>query len=100
MTREEIYDNEISPLVAQIITICKKHDIPVICDFQLDDDRSAEDAGFRCTTHIVPKDAMPNMLEAQRILQPIKHEWCAFVEYPDGTREKTGGNMPLPPAKP
>lgn len=100
MTKEDVYDSEISPLMARIIAICKEHDIPMVADFQLDDDRGAEDAGFHCTTAIVPRDATPKMLEAQRILRPEKPvEWCAFVEHPDGTREQTGGNMPMPPRR-
>lgn len=97
MTREEIYDAEISPLMKQIIAVCKEHDIPLVADFQLDDDRESEDAGFHCTTFIVPHGTAQKMLKAQAILRPVTHEWCAYVEHPDGTREKTAGNIPLPP---
>lgn len=41
---EKIYDEQISPLMQQIIEICKNHDIPMFADFQYSDD------GF-CKTH-------------------------------------------------
>ena len=44
-TKEEIYDDEISPLMKQIITICKKHGIAHVSSFCLD----LEDE-FCCTT--------------------------------------------------
>jgi len=33
MTKEQIYDEQISPLMAQIIAICKEHKIPVLASF-------------------------------------------------------------------
>lgn len=36
--RELVYDTEINPLMAQIIAICKRADIPLIADFRLDSD--------------------------------------------------------------
>jgi hypothetical protein len=34
MSKEQIYDEQISPLMQQIIEICKEHEIPVFADFQ------------------------------------------------------------------
>ena len=33
-TKEEIYDEQINPLMAQILTICKEHKIPFACAFE------------------------------------------------------------------
>lgn len=37
MSKESIYDEKIDPLMTQIIEICKKNKIPIICSFALDD---------------------------------------------------------------
>ncbi len=46
-TKEEVYDDEISPLMTQIIAICKRAAIPVHAAFALDGD-------MQCTTHVAP----------------------------------------------
>lgn len=47
---EDIYDNEISPLVQQIIEVCNKHKIPMIASFTYE---NCEERGEgRCTTII------------------------------------------------
>lgn len=38
MTKEDIYDNEISPLMAQIIALCQKHGIAMIANFACPND--------------------------------------------------------------
>lgn len=50
MTREEAYDTKISPLMTQIIAICKEHDIPAFASFQYNDDRDGDDEARHCTT--------------------------------------------------
>ena len=47
MTKEEIYDSEIAPLMLQVINICKKHKIAHICAFSIPNE---EDDGLCCTT--------------------------------------------------
>lgn len=44
MTKEQVYDSEISPLMEKIIAICKKHKIAMLCDFGLGDD-------LKCTSY-------------------------------------------------
>lgn len=34
---EKVYDDEISPLIVKIITICKEHDMPMFASFQYSD---------------------------------------------------------------
>lgn len=36
MSQEDIYDEQISPLMKQIVKICKKNDISMVADFRLD----------------------------------------------------------------
>ena len=38
MSKEDIYDNEISPLVAQVIELCQKHGISMIANFACPND--------------------------------------------------------------
>lgn len=44
---EAVYDAEISPLMTQIIAICKRENLPMFATFKLDGD-------LACTSHIVP----------------------------------------------
>jgi hypothetical protein len=65
MTKEEVYDAQINPLMAQIIAICKEHKIPVLASFTLD-----LDEGLQCTTSLLEDDWEPadEMLQAARVL--------------------------------
>ena len=45
--KEDVYDNEISPLMKKIIAICKEHEIPVIASFAYEND---EENGIGCAT--------------------------------------------------
>lgn len=53
MSREVIYDEQIAPLMRQIIALCKEHDIPMVSSFQYNDDRPDGEAAL-CTTVILP----------------------------------------------
>lgn len=54
--KEDVYDEQIAPLMSQIIEICKKENIPLTAQFSLkshrDDNESQEDP-MRCTTIIL-----------------------------------------------
>lgn len=50
MTKEQIYDEQISPLMTQVIAICREHKIANICTFSLDECDDGESEGLRCTT--------------------------------------------------
>ena len=65
MTKEQTYDEKISPLMAQIIAICKKHKIAFIADFRLDGDLSCTSADLRDSHD--PADAQ---IEAFELLKP------------------------------
>lgn len=51
-TKEEIYDSQINPLMAEIIRICKEHKIAHIASFALDGD-------LLCTTHRLADECDP-----------------------------------------
>jgi len=44
MSKEKVYDEQISQLMTNIISICKEHDIPAFCTFGLDEDPEADSA--------------------------------------------------------
>ncbi|ORM72409.1 hypothetical protein HA48_14740 [Pantoea wallisii] len=45
---ESVYDEQISPLMKQIIDICKEHKMPMVCSFAFEND--AELGIGACTT--------------------------------------------------
>ena len=47
MTKEQIYDKEIYPLMDQIIAICKKHKIAMLADFHIPNELDPE---LKCTS--------------------------------------------------
>lgn len=100
--REEIYDDQISPLMTKIIELCKEHDIPLIVSAQLNDDREGdtdlnEDGDplgqFYCTTFLLPENSGQKLKAAYQHLKPEpKPYWGAFVGFPDGTRQQVAGS--------
>ena len=55
-TKEEIYDEEISPLMAQVIACCKKHKIAFVATYSLS---SPDDEGLQCTSALLEDDCEP-----------------------------------------
>jgi hypothetical protein len=70
-TKEHVYDQQIAPLMEQIIAICKAHSINTHASFLLDDDMMA-------TTHL-PLDGDPVMLEMLRVAAFSRGNLDAFV---------------------
>jgi hypothetical protein len=54
LSKEEIYDAKIAPLMKQIIAICKRHKIANVCTFSLDIDN-----GLLCTTAMIETEFEP-----------------------------------------
>ncbi len=69
-TKEQIYDEEISPLMTQVIAICKKHKIANVCSFSIAD----SEEGLFCTTAMTEEEFDPpdTLKELVRILYPRK----------------------------
>lgn len=68
MSKEQIYDEQINPLVAQIIEICKKHDISFVFSAQLTTDEEDEDGAMFCSTFHLADDAHSCLKEAASII--------------------------------
>lgn len=52
---EHIYDEKISPLMAQVLAICKKHGVPMFAEFQYSEDgfcKSRIDTGHPIIAHL------------------------------------------------
>lgn len=67
MTREEIYDKQIFPLMAKIIKICKKNKIPTLASFYLSEvDKMEDEDDLYCTTSLLDESYDPpdNLLRA------------------------------------
>lgn len=64
MNKEEIYDEQISPLMQQIIVITREHGIAMIASFDIAHDGegpNGEDcSALTCTTHLPDGDDNPN----------------------------------------
>jgi len=58
--KESIYDEQISPLMTQIIEICKKEDIPMAFQFYLKEADGENKEPLYCTTFLVPAKAEMN----------------------------------------
>lgn len=55
--KESIYDNEIAPLMKQIIEICKREELPMVAQFYLKQqhpDADEENGAMYSTTAIIP----------------------------------------------
>jgi hypothetical protein len=95
--KESVYDNEISPLVSQIIAICKRESIPVVASFQYCD--GGDDGPGFCTTVILTSERgapdWPHTAEKMRRLGNAHQPERAFalaettVTMPDGTKQIT-----------
>ena len=84
--KEALYDEHISPLVTQVIALCKKHGIPVAATFQY---ANHEDNGPAfCTTVIPADDQSERMREIGLYLQPRRPYAHAetHVTNPDGSK--------------
>lgn len=63
--KEDVYDEQIAPLMTKIIEICKAHQIPIVATFQFNG------AGDRCTTTIGDSErASEDMMRFATMMQP------------------------------
>ncbi|MCA8313221.1 hypothetical protein LGN43_02915 [Burkholderia multivorans] len=69
ITKEQIYDEQISPLMTQIIAICKEHRIPIVASFFTPGD---DDHELAVTTALLGNgfEAPVNFTNALRALRP------------------------------
>lgn len=77
--KENVYDNEISPLMGKIIAICKEHGIPMIASFTYE---NGEELGpGRCTTLLnnIPNREDIAIQKACSIIRRGGHETFAIT---------------------
>jgi hypothetical protein len=75
--KEAIYDDQINPLMAQILDICKTHKIPMVCSFALGTPPGGE-SQLCCTSALLSDDFEPTkpQLAAFNLFQ---HGFAAFT---------------------
>lgn len=86
--KEDIYDEQISPLMAQIISICKEHKIPMCATFQYSDDEGDNGPGYCTTTLPFEGIASDRMKQIAQVMQPQRPICIAetHVTNPDGSK--------------
>jgi hypothetical protein len=72
--KEDVYDNEISPLMQKIIAVCKKHDIPMLASFTF------ENCEERCTTYMESESRTDQALDkALKVIRSGGHQTFAVA---------------------
>ena len=88
---EKVYDEQIAPLMTQIINICKEHKLPMFASFLYKNDSENEDDGC-CTTNLmfkerpIPKEFLalaPSIFSTRGLMLRMR------VERADGSVEET-----------
>ena len=77
---EKVYNEEISPLMAQILEICKAKKIPMAAIFQYVGDDHELGAGH-CSSRIEVRGQSGQMTEAIRAVSPIRPVSLATFTY-------------------
>jgi hypothetical protein len=69
MTKEKVYDEQISPLVHKIIAICREHEIALLLSAQLEDE---DERKLFCTTILPGTDEVSckKFTHALQIIRP------------------------------
>jgi hypothetical protein len=84
---EAVYDEQISPLMEQIIAICHEHKLPMVMDFDLGMD-DEEGSHLHCTTVVEPEHGDERIQEAAKAVQPKKHS-LSMITVKDGDGQVT-----------
>jgi len=67
--KEQIYDEKISPLMAQIIEICQVNDMQMVASFYLKE-ATEDEYDLMCTSCLLPKDGQNKTLAgAMHVIQ-------------------------------
>jgi len=79
MTKEQVYDEQINPLMAKIIDIAKEHKIAMVASFSLVNNGDGE--YDLCTTALTtePYDPPSDYRKIVNILFPPKPSFAAFM---------------------
>lgn len=89
--KEAIYDEQIAPLMAQIIAICKEHKIANLCSFDLGPDPDEDGVHLACTTAMLSDEFEPDDRHLAALREIYQQpSFLAFTittkEQPDATR--------------
>lgn len=78
--KEAIYDEQISPLMQEIIRICKEHKIAMLAEFALGYPEGQE-SQLKCTTILLEDefDPTPEQMQALEIIKPKRPQVFAFT---------------------
>lgn len=79
---EDIYDEQISPLMERIIAICKKHEIPMIMSFEFAPEEFV-------TTRLPFKGETGKFAEALHIIRPEHRMSTSTIVVVDGDGKTT-----------
>lgn len=88
--KEDVYDEQISSLMTQIIQICKDNEIGMVMDFELDNDGTEEDPKYlHCTTSL--PGLSDQLKRAAQVVAPNRapQMFRTTLEKADGTKETT-----------
>jgi hypothetical protein len=76
--KEQIYDERIHPLMAQILAICKEHKIAMLASFAIPNE---DDPDLRCTSCLLEDEyePPPDFVKAKNIIVCTKPTMFAFT---------------------
>jgi len=81
-THENIYDEDVAPLMTRIIEICQKHKIPMFASFLLE-----PETDMYCTTHLPGDD---RLARCARFVQSPVGDFIAMTISKEPTIERSG----------
>lgn len=69
MTKEQIYDEQVAPLMKQVLSVCKEHKIAMVAQFAVP---TEDDPDLLCTSALLDDqyEPHPHMIAALRVLKP------------------------------
>ncbi|WP_095082545.1 hypothetical protein [Pseudomonas sp. Irchel s3h17] len=89
MTKENVYDEQINPLVHKIIAICREHEIALLLSAQLEDEDERE---LFCTTILPGTDEVSceRFVQALNLIRPPSHSVMHMTTtHADGSKTLT-----------
>jgi hypothetical protein len=89
MSKEKVYDEQISPLVQKIIDTCKEHNVALLLSARLQDN---DDETLYCTTILPGIDDVSdeNFVQALNIIRPPSRSMMHMTTtHADGTQTLT-----------
>ncbi|AIP31891.1 hypothetical protein DR64_789 [Paraburkholderia xenovorans LB400] len=90
LNKEQVYDTQISPLMAQIIEICKANKIPFIASFSIP---TEDDPELACSSAILNPEFNPpaSLVAAWREIRPARGRSALMLrtEHADGSTTLT-----------